>query len=67
MYVFERAIKPDREAGPAYCQANRGAAMEPIKDYYTDDLLRASVPWVTEVCGWGWVGEEQGRETCSGS
>lgn len=41
--------------------------MEPIKDYYTDDLLRASVPWVAEVCGWGWVGEEQGRETCSGS
>lgn len=39
MYVFERAIKPDREARPAYCQANRGAATEPIKDYYTDDLL----------------------------
>lgn len=52
-YVFERAIKPDREAGPAYCQANRGAATEPIKDYYIDDLLMASVQWVTEVCGCG--------------
>lgn len=50
-YVFERAIKPDREAGPAHCQANRGAATEPIKDYYIDDLLMASVQWITEVCG----------------
>lgn len=57
VYVFERAIKP----GPAYCQANRGAAMEPIKDYYTDDLLMASVRWVTEVCGWGRGGEGQGK------
>lgn len=65
MYVFGRAIKPDRESGPAYCQANRGAATEPIKDYYTDDLLMASVQWVTEVCGW--TGEEWGREIRAGS
>lgn len=65
VYVCIRESNKSREARPAYCQANRGAATEPIKDYYTDDLLMVSVQWVTEVCGW--AGEEPGREIRAGS